>query len=183
MPRFRGSNGGCVEAARAPASYTVRMTPPDPERSEGLDPDKDPDAQQWFAGDAFRGVLTPVLAGLLVDIADLVTFGPLGAWLGFGLGALVAWQLAPRFGFADRPWLPSLLAGLYCMTPGTALLPLATFVASILHLGSGRAPVAPPQARRARGGPSAPPTIEPEYSASWDDEDSEPAARKDTSDV
>ena len=167
----------------ASASYTKHMTQRDPGRGERLDPDKDPDAQQWFAGDAFRGVLTPVLAGLLVDIADLVTFGPLGTWLGFALGALVAWQLAPRFGLADRPWLPSLLAGLYCMTPGTALMPLATLITSVLHMGSGRAPAAPPQARSARGAPATPPTIEPEYSASWDDEDSEPAARKDSSGV
>ncbi|MCA9511218.1 MAG: hypothetical protein KC560_10985 [Myxococcales bacterium] len=72
---------------------------------------------------------SPALAGLLVDATDLATFGPLGLAIGGLAGALVGWQVAPRLGLAERRWLPSLLAGVYCMAPGTSFVPLATLLA------------------------------------------------------
>lgn len=157
------------EAGTARCSYTHRMAEPERETGDPLDPANDPDAAQWFAGDRFRGVLTPVLAGLMIDLVDLVTFGPIGTWLGMLLGVLLGWQLAPRFGMGHKPWAPALMAGFYCMTPGTALLPLATLLASLMGLGGQGKPVPPPASPGSAPSPAAPPTIEPEYSASWDD--------------
>jgi hypothetical protein len=181
-----GKLSRATPAARAPHSYTAHMAEPEREAGGPFDPANDPDAAQWFVGDAFRGVLTPVLAGLMIDFADLATFGRIGTWLGMLLGVLLGWQLAPRFGLGHKPWAPALVAGIYCMTPGTALLPLATLLASVMGLGGQN--VSPPPSSPAKGSrPStAPPTIEPEYRASWDEappQASDSESRKDDSRV
>ena len=174
------------EAGIARCSYTHGMAEPEREAGGPFDPANDPDAAQWFAGDAFRGVLTPILAGLMIDLADLVTFGPVGTWLGMLAGVLLGWQLAPRFGMGHKPWAPALVAGFYCMTPGTALLPLATLLASVMGLGGQGGPSRPPESPGSAPPNTAPPTIEPEYRASWDDgppQPRDPKSRKDGSEV
>ena len=77
----------------------------------------------------------PVLAGALVDAVDLATFGPIGLSLGLLAGGVVGWWLGPMLGLArDRRWLGGLLSGLYCMTPFTSVLPLASLSALLARL-------------------------------------------------
>ena len=104
-------------------------------------------------------------SGLLLDLADLITFGPIGLWTGGLLGAALGWLIAPRIGFAVRRWVPAALAGLYLMTPGTALLPLAGLLVGIRALAGGRSgrPVA--EGARPRGA-----AIEADYVARWEEE-------------
>ena len=68
-------------------------------------PAEDPPNAPW------QRVLTAVGTALLVDAADLVTFGPLGLWTGLLLGGLLGWHLAPQLGFSERRRLPAAHGG------------------------------------------------------------------------
>jgi hypothetical protein len=69
---------------------------------------------------------------MLLDAVDLATFGPLGLWVGFVLGSLTGWFLAESLGFKrGNRWMGGVLGGLYCMLPGTSVLPVATIVTAL----------------------------------------------------
>ena len=103
----------------------------------------------------------PYAAAALLDAIDLATFGPMGIWVGFVLGALAGWGLAEYLGFAQRNrWMGATLAGLYCMMPGTHLLPLATMVTAIRQLSGKSDPNAvPPLGGKASGKSVAEPIV------------------------
>ena len=71
----------------------------------------------------------PIVAGLIIDLVDLATFGPIGLVLGLPIGAFAGYWMGRALGLG---WKPSLLcalaAGIYCTIPGTEMLPLATLV-------------------------------------------------------
>jgi hypothetical protein len=74
-------------------------------------------------------------AGAVLDAVDLVTFGPIGLGVGLLAGAAVGWWLGPSLGLpARRRGLGAVLSGLYCMTPLTAFLPLASLSAALASL-------------------------------------------------
>ena len=123
--------------------------------------------------------LTAIATALLVDAADLVTFGPLGLWTGLLVGALLGWTLAPQLGFAQRRWLPAALAGAYCMTPGTALMPLATILVGVRSLTAPREPRVEPRVDPGSRDPAESDAIEARYEARWDDESSDRAIDRD----
>jgi hypothetical protein len=127
-----------------------------------------PEAKQ--PNDRWSTALSAVGTALLLDAADLITFGPIGVWTGLLLGGLLGWGLAPQLGFPGRRWLPSILAGLYCMMPGTALMPLAAIFVGVRSLSAPvPPPIEPPVEPRAEPG-----AIEAEYKSRWDDESSDP---------
>ena len=113
-------------------------------------------------------VLTSVGTALLVDAADLITFGAIGVWTGFLLGAVLGWTLAPQLGFPERRWLPAVFAGAYCMMPGTALVPLAAIVTGVRGWAEKHQQPEPPADPPARPG-----AIEADYEARWDAEGDE----------
>ncbi|MEE3326250.1 MAG: hypothetical protein VX252_02855 [Myxococcota bacterium] len=79
--------------------------------------------------------LTALVAGGVVDAVDLATFGPIGLTLGLLAGGAVGWWLGPNLGLpAGRRWLGAALSGLYCMTPLTSLLPVASVAAGLSSL-------------------------------------------------
>ena len=76
--------------------------------------------------------LGPVLGGLIIDTVDFVTFGPIGLYIGLLAGAIIGWLVSSIYGFSTKSKLIwSLLAGIYCTIPGTALFPLATVISVI----------------------------------------------------
>lgn len=76
--------------------------------------------------------LGPVLGGLIIDTVDFVTFGPIGLYIGLLAGAVIGWLVSTIYGFSTKSKLIwSLLAGIYCAIPGTALFPLATVISTI----------------------------------------------------
>ncbi len=85
--------------------------------------------------------LGPVVGGLVLDMVDLATFGPVGLYGGFLLGGAVGWWLATLYGFrgAGRGFISG-LAALYAGFPGTAFVPLATIVGGLLRLRDFRSP-------------------------------------------
>ncbi len=85
----------------------------------------------------------PYAAAALLDAIDLATFGPLGLWVGFVLGALAGWFLAEHLGFVPRNrWMAAALGAFYCMLPGTSVLPLATVVTAIRQFSGASGPAA-----------------------------------------
>lgn len=71
----------------------------------------------------------PVVAGLIIDLVDLSTFGPIGLVLGLPVGAFAGFWMGKALGLETKPsLLCALAAGIYCTIPGTEMLPLATIV-------------------------------------------------------
>ena len=69
----------------------------------------------------------PVLAAMLLDLADLFSFGPQGVLIGLVAGSGLGWRIAAASGFSSKGRLVCAgLAALYCILPFTELLPLAT---------------------------------------------------------
>lgn len=105
----------------------------------------------------------PVLAGVLLDLVDFATYGSIGLRVGAVVGALAGYFLAISMGVEPKRRFPyAAAAGVYCMLPFTAFLPLATVLGTAVRLREGRRPVPPP--------PDPPPTLEAEYRSHWDDD-------------
>ena len=82
-------------------------------------------ARLWHA-------LGPILGGLALDLVDLATLGALGLYVGFPLGAGVAWWLSGLYRIETRVRATlAVLTGIYCMIPTTHFLPLATVVGAL----------------------------------------------------
>lgn len=74
----------------------------------------------------------PVVAGLIIDFVDLATFGPIGRYLGFPIGAFAGYWMGRALGLERKPCLLcALAAGIYCMMPGTEMIPIATVVGAL----------------------------------------------------
>ena len=126
--------------------------------------------QREGSNSRLQQAVTAIGTGLLLDLADLITFGPIGVWTGLALGGVLGWILAPQLGYGRRPWLPAIAAGLYCMTPGTALLPAAGLLAAVRAFSSSDAPRAPAPPGR----PADRNAIAAHYESRWDDDQDTP---------
>jgi hypothetical protein len=84
-----------------------------------------------------RSALAPVAAGLFLDTIDLATVGPLG-FLGFFVGTGIGWWMSGAYGISSRArFVWALLAGVYCLTPFTEMLPLATILSAVARIQPG----------------------------------------------
>lgn len=105
-----------------------------------------------------------MLAGAILDLVDLTTWGPIGLWTGFVLGGVAGWLLAGGLGVPrERRLGYALAAGAYCMLPFTALLPAGTLVGALVRWREKSAPRAEPTASK-----QPEPAIEAEYESRWD---------------
>jgi hypothetical protein len=79
---------------------------------------------------------------MILDAADFFTFGPLGRVTGLFIGMPIGWWICSIYGFSTPSrLLCATLAGVYCMTPGTELIPLATMISAAARFYAGE-PVA-----------------------------------------
>jgi hypothetical protein len=109
-------------------------------------------------------VLGPIAAGLLLDLVDFATYGPVGLYAGLIVGGAAGYLLALAMGVRlERRWGYALAAGLYCMLPFTAFLPVATLVGALIRLREKDLSAAEPPAAA-----DPPPALEAEYESSWD---------------
>lgn len=87
-------------------------------------------------------VFGPIIAGMLIDLLDLATFGPVGLVLGLPIGGLAGYWMGKALGLSRRAsaWC-ALAAGIYCAIPGTEYFPLATIIGACARFQeSGRRP-------------------------------------------
>ena len=78
----------------------------------------------------YHKVLFPILGGVILDCADLATYGPAGLYTGMIVGCAVGWLISDFYDYSKKGRVVfAILAGVYCSTPGTFLLPLATLTA------------------------------------------------------
>ncbi len=74
----------------------------------------------------------PVVAGLIIDFVDLATFGPMGMYLGLPIGACAGYWMGRALGLERKvALLCACAAGIYCMMPGTEMIPIATVVGAL----------------------------------------------------
>ncbi|MGE0480968.1 MAG: hypothetical protein AB7Q17_10905 [Phycisphaerae bacterium] len=69
----------------------------------------------------------PIAAGVIIDLIDLATFGPIGLFVGLPVGALAGFWLGSCLGLSRRASVAcALAAAVYCTIPFTEVLPLGT---------------------------------------------------------
>lgn len=72
----------------------------------------------------------PVIPPLVLDLVDMVSFGPIGVYFGLILGCPVGYWVCSCYRMPLwKRLLGALFAGLYCMLPFTEWLPAATLIA------------------------------------------------------
>ncbi len=72
----------------------------------------------------------PLVAGIILDAVDLITFGPAGLLIGFPVGLWLGWI------FRLRWWqmiLAGLIAGIYCVIPYTNFIPVGTVIGAFVQ--------------------------------------------------
>ena len=71
----------------------------------------------------------PVVAGMILDVVDLATFGPIGFFLGIPVGLAAGYWLGSCLGLERKHCLwVAMASAIYCTTPGTEFIPLGTLV-------------------------------------------------------
>jgi len=99
----------------------------------------------------------------MLDLLDFATFGPIGLWAGLVVGGLGGYFLAASMGVQPKRRLTyAAVAGVYCMLPFTAFVPLATLLGTVIRLRESSPKQAAPDDPQA--------SIEAEYRASWDED-------------
>ncbi|MCX7552915.1 hypothetical protein OS175_03400 [Marinicella sp. S1101] len=83
-------------------------------------------------GDRIFAAFGPLTAGILIDALDVLTFGPIGMYVGPLFGALLGWWLACKLNFGVMGQCVLLaVTAIYCALPGSELMPLATAVMAL----------------------------------------------------
>lgn len=80
----------------------------------------------------------PVIAGMILDVVDLATFGPIGFFLGVPVGLAAGYWLGTCLGLERRHcvWV-AMAAAIYCTMPGTEFIPLGTLVGAYARFREG----------------------------------------------
>ena len=82
----------------------------------------------------FERAIGPIAAGFILDLVDLATYGVVGLLSGLLIGSVVGWYLTGVLRVPNK-WRPalSMLAGIYCMMPGTEFIPVGTIVGACVR--------------------------------------------------
>jgi hypothetical protein len=76
--------------------------------------------------------LGPIAGCMILDLADFLTFGPVGLVIGVPVGAAIGWWLGSLYAFKTQGRaVLAILSGIYCTIPFTELVPVATIVGGI----------------------------------------------------
>lgn len=87
------------------------------------------------AAQRFKRSFGPVLAGLVIDLVDFATIGPLQPILGLPVGTLCGWSAFGPLRMPTRQRLSLALAcGLYCALPVTNFIPFATILGAFARV-------------------------------------------------
>ena len=82
------------------------------------------------------GSYGPILAGVMLDVADLIT--PMGLkWLAVPVGVIVGYYVGGRMGLGLKHRLMLAAVGAaYCSLPATSKLPIGTLVGLLFRAGA-----------------------------------------------
>ncbi|MCP4452720.1 MAG: hypothetical protein GY809_14755 [Planctomycetes bacterium] len=98
----------------------------------------------------YHRVVFPIVGGIILDCADLATYGPAGLYTGMIVGCTLGWLISDFYEYSKKGRVVfAILAGVYCTTPGTFLLPLAT-LSAVLGWQHGSGPRSRRRQRKAR---------------------------------
>lgn len=76
--------------------------------------------------------LGPLAGGILLDVLDLATFGPVGLYGGFVIAAALGWWISSIYEFSNRARVIFAgLAAVYIAIPFTEIVPVATIVSAL----------------------------------------------------
>lgn len=76
----------------------------------------------------------PILAGMVIDMVDLATFGPMKRFVGLPAGALAGYWMASIFRLPlKQKLLCALAAAIYCVIPGLEFIPVATLLGAYIR--------------------------------------------------
>ncbi len=111
-------------------------------------------------------MIGPIAAGVILDLVDFATLGPIGLWAGLVLGGAAGYLLATGMGVRhDRRLGYALAAGAYCTLPFTAYLPAATLLGALIRLREKDPVAAEPELPASER-----PAIPAAYESRWDDD-------------
>jgi len=117
------------------------MNTPEPETAAP------PPAPEPGTGSRFNRSFGPILAGMVIDLVDFATFGPVGLVAGLPIGGLAGYWMARALELPPRTrWWCALAAGIYCTIPFTEFIPLATLVAAYAQFRNSAPPKPPASA-------------------------------------
>lgn len=86
--------------------------------------------ESWLA--RIHRALGPIAGGLILDLVDLATFGPIGLFGGFLMGGIVGWWVSSIYEFSARSRVMfAVLAAVYTAVPLTEPFPLATGISAL----------------------------------------------------
>ena len=75
----------------------------------------------------------PILAGMVIDMVDLATFGPMKRFVGLPAGAVAGYWMASIFELpVKQRLLCALAAAVYCVIPGLEFIPVATLLGAYI---------------------------------------------------
>ena len=91
----------------------------------------------------FHRALGPIAGGVMIDLVDLATFGPIGIVLGLVFGGGIGWWVGSIYRFSPgKRVLWALVCGIYCTIPFTAIFPVMTIISAVARFGEDPGPPA-----------------------------------------
>ncbi|PID28228.1 MAG: hypothetical protein CR982_04555 [Candidatus Cloacimonadota bacterium] len=79
-------------------------------------------------------VIGPIAGGMVLDLADLATFGPMGLYVGIFAGAIITFYITSFYNLDKfTRFALILLGGVYCTLPMTEAIPAATLVSAFVN--------------------------------------------------
>ncbi|MCP4106250.1 MAG: hypothetical protein GY749_12040 [Desulfobacteraceae bacterium] len=82
-----------------------------------------------------KNALGPIIPGLMIDLVDLITFGPIGvSGAGLVIGGVAGYWIASSFKLPIKKRLiGSAIAGAYCTLPFTGVVPVGTLIGAYVR--------------------------------------------------
>ncbi|MCP4109708.1 MAG: hypothetical protein GY749_30015 [Desulfobacteraceae bacterium] len=82
-----------------------------------------------------KKAMGPIIPGLMIDLVDLITFGPIGvSGAGLVVGGVAGYWIASSFKLPIKKCLMgSMIAGAYCTLPFTGVVPVGTLIGAYVR--------------------------------------------------
>ena len=83
-------------------------------------------------------VMGPLMAGVIIDLFDILTLGPVGIVFGVPIGGAAGYWLGKCLGLSTRAcWGCAAAAAIYCSVPFTEFVPLGSLIGAYVRFMEG----------------------------------------------